>query len=102
MPCGHPRFSFRFLLLASLVAHRAARLAGGLAGRLTFAAAAFLHRLLERRLVDCLDMLHLISSYESIYVYCTLFFARMQAYVTIASFPRLPQVLFFPARESEG
>jgi hypothetical protein len=50
------------LLLASLIAHRAARLASGLAGRLALAAAALIHRALERRLVDRLDMLHRISS----------------------------------------
>ena len=46
------------LLRAGLVAHRAGSLAGGLAGRLTFATAARVERGLHRRLVDRLDVLH--------------------------------------------
>ena len=46
------------LLRAGLVAHRAGSLAGRLAGRLTFTAAARVERGLHRRLIDRLDMLH--------------------------------------------
>ena len=78
MPRGHPRSPSFKLLLAGLISHRAARLASGLAGRLALAAAALVHRALERRLVDRLDMLHRISSSVSIYAYFTFFFIRMQ------------------------
>jgi hypothetical protein len=53
------------LFFANLVADRAARLAGGLAGSLALAAAALFHGSLKRRLVDCLDVFHEIPSFIS-------------------------------------
>ena len=51
-----------FLTFADLIADGAAGFAGTLARRLTFAATALLNRRLKIRLVDCLDVFHVISS----------------------------------------
>ena len=72
MPRERRPFSLNNLFCADLIANGARSLAGGLAGRLTFAAASVLCRLLDRFCVDrndvfCHDIHLAINDYSLFY-----------------------------------
>ncbi len=62
MPLLAPSSSIKllFVVLAGLISHRAGCLTCGLAGRLTLAASALLHRVLQGLRIQSLHMLHLL------------------------------------------
>ena len=56
--------SVLFFMLTGLVPYRTGSLACGLTGRLAFSASAFVHCMVQCLRIECLNVLHLFSSYH--------------------------------------